>query len=129
MPYEQLFDGTFVKNARSGFGLEYWLPEYPKSLEEIDHDLNDPPAFFNNMGEVATKLVESNGSGVLIWGEPGAGKSHFRDDTVVRFGAMQGVPFLSISLHINAGKSTGHDNAQKAIKELKDCGTGRKLVF
>ena len=100
MPYEQLFDGTFVKNARSGFGLEYWLPEYPKSLEEIDHDLNGPPAFFNNMGEVATKLVKSDGSGILIWGEPGAGKSHFRDDTVFRFGAMQGVPFLSISLHI-----------------------------
>ena len=73
MPYEQLFDGTFVKNARSGFGLEYWLPKHPKSLDKIDTNLNDPPAFFNNMGVVAAKLVESEGSGILIWGEPGAG--------------------------------------------------------
>lgn len=128
MSHSLEFEGAFHKCPWSGYGYEAWFPEHPRSLTEAP--AASSPAVFTQVGEVAATLCQIESGGVLVWGEPGAGKSHFRDDLIARYAASQGVPYLSVALHINAGKpEDGPARVADMITTLKGSGRGKKLVF
>lgn len=128
MVYAPELNGTFVRKSSNGFGYEFWVPERPKSLDTIRPPENDGTIVFSELGRIVSTLQTIQGGGLLVWGEPGSGKSHLRDDLVVHGGIKQQVPYLTVSLHINGGNPKGPERLSEAIDTLSSAGDGKKLV-
>lgn len=103
--YATELSGRFERYKANGYGYEMWLPEQPKDFSVVSLGTGET-AIFSEIPEIIHKLRETSG-GLLIEGEPGAGKSHIRDDLIVQKGILEGVPYLSASLHINGGRPEG----------------------
>ena len=118
--------GSDYRQARSsGEGYEIFLPTHPQSAELLP--VNTPRiVLFKEMGAVVERLLENRS--LLVWGEPGEGKSHLRDDVTMAGAAANDIPFLMVSCHINGAKEKGPALVSERLKELRDAGEGSKLV-
>jgi hypothetical protein len=121
-----IFKGDYIQDRRSGAGYELFLPSVAKSLEDASVS-PDVPVLFTELGRVADLAMRYGA--LLVFGEPGSGKSHLRDDITTALAIENNVPYLSVSLHINGSKITGPQTLQNAVTRLKRAGDGQKLVF
>ena len=82
MMYVPELSGRFERRKANGYGYEYWLPERPRDFSSVSNKLGET-AVFSELADIIDRIKTSQ-NGLLIEGEPGAGKSHIRDDLVVQ---------------------------------------------
>ncbi len=126
--YKPTLDGTFIRKEANGFGYELWLPDAPRSFDDVE-SLSEQRGIFQEVGRITQTLQATQEGGLLIWGEPGVGKSHIRDDLVVRAALEQDVPYLSLTMHINGGHTEGPKRAATAIRMLQSASDSKKLII
>lgn len=122
---KDFLDSSFQQGKSSGEGYELYLPKNPVSADKLSANPSDV-VLFREMGAVTDRLIAHRS--LLVWGEPGEGKSHLRDDITMAGAASNDIPFLMVSCHINGAKEKGPAVIRDKLQELREISDETKLV-
>ena len=109
---------SYVAERGNGCGYDYTVPLEPADFAAVfDRMPPEEPRRFAEMPAVLTAAVEHDA--VLLQGEPGSGKSHILHD-IASLCVGNSVPFLRLSIHINAGTVAHAKETQELLRTFQE---------